>query len=88
MRWICLLAPGAYLVLCAASIAALFISTEPLVGLYAVFLAWPWSFVLEFVVAGDSFLVNMALIAAAFLINAALLYAACRLLTSLFRGRT
>lgn len=84
MRWLCLILPGAYLLLCAASLVVLFVSTEPLVGIYAVFLAWPWDFVFELVGSG-SFAVNVALVAAAFLVNAMLLYAACRLVGALFR---
>ncbi len=84
MRWLCYLAPALYLMLCATSVAALFFSTEPLVGLYAVFLAWPWTFVFD-MVNSSSFLVNIALAASAFLANAALLFFSCRVIGALFR---
>ena len=79
MRWLSYLLPGLYLALCGASIVILFISTEPLAALYALFLAWPWSFVLE-LVGSDQFLVNVALVTVSFLINAAILYAASLLI--------
>lgn len=81
MRWLVFLLPALYLLLCAAAIIAVFISTEPLVGLYAVLLAWPWMFVLDWVVS-DSLAVNLAAFAAVFALNAYLLY-----LLSLWTGR-
>ncbi len=88
MRWVCYIAPAIYLALCVASVAVLFISTEPLVGLYALFLAWPWSFVVLDTVNSSSMVVNIALVAAAFALNAAILYGVSRLLMSLLRRRS
>ncbi len=84
MRWLCYLVPALYLALCAASVAALFFSTEPLVGIYVVFLAWPWAFLID-MVASSSFVVNIALVAGIFLVNAALLFFSCRVIGALFR---
>ena len=72
MKWVILGIPALYLAVCAHSVWIIFNASDGLAGLWAMFLAWPWSFIPGYL-ADDAFLGNIVRICLAFALNAALL---------------
>ena len=79
VKWVIWGIPALYLAVCAHSIWIIFSASDGLAGLWAMFLAWPWSFIPGYLTE-DAFLGNIVRISLAFTLNAAVLALALGLL--------